>query len=337
MSNGDSQLGGLATVTAGVSVLSGALGAAVLTGVLERAPRNHPELMGAAFVAAAAAGLLWTVAAIAPGTPQGTLKVLAALALTGSVALALIVVVMSYSENEKPSISADVNGDGTLTGSVKISGLKSDEAVGIRVEGLQESKKSPSGWAARILYEAALGPNASGTVDHPIRLAIAPGFYELIRVRATSADDYAVCPPDRIDPNEPLKRRIGTGCLVLTLAPLPAAPRVSAAWVNSTDDSKLGVKATVQADNTPHRVAVDVIANADGASLARALLLPDSKGKLDSTVEVPVTATTRSVCIVARWVGGDLRAGPRIGGKAQCPPPYSPDSSWVILSRAASK
>jgi hypothetical protein len=326
---------GLAAITAGVSVLSGGLGLAAFTGVLERAPRNHPVVFGSAFILAAVAGLLWALATLAPSA-QRALKIVAMVSLTMGLLLGLGVVFVSYSEKEKPAIAAELDGH-RLVGSVKMTGLRSSEQVGVRVEGLQRSDASPSGWTARILYEAAVGPNAGGAVDHSIRLAVAPGFYELLRVRATSADDYAVCPPDRVDPGEPLRRRLGTGCLVLTLSQLAPAPRVSATWVNQDKPTKaLSVRATVQATNAPHRVLLRIF---DGQSrtLARALLLPDGDGKVDATVEVPVTRNLRRACVVARWRTADDRQSGAPRSRPACPPPYSAGSSWVLITRSRTR
>jgi hypothetical protein len=322
----------LKQVAGGLVVLSGFIAAVAVTGTLARAPRNHPWGFAIGVVLVLVAGALWLLASL---SARNRLKWLAVAGVVIGVALVTVAIVRTYGESEKPAIRAEIAADGLLSATVTAGQLSSKKSVAVRVEGLdRKNEKNQEEWIAHNLYEARLGPNSDGVVEHEIKLPLAPGTYELVRVRATIGDDYAVCPPDRVEDSQPTAVQLGTGCLVLTLPRLAPAPRVSAKWL-SPGGPRSVVHITVRSENTPHRVAVRVLASGRSGPLAAALLFPNAAGIVDETIEVSVQKRYRLICVLARWQPLQEKTL-----RWSCPPSYRPDQlkenadlSWVVLSR----
>jgi hypothetical protein len=314
--------GDFAKIGAGITLLGGLLTTLVWTGVLERVGRDESLLVSLAFAAVIVAGGLWFLRDhLSNATVKSGLATGCAVLLVAALIAAVFAVLGTYSHSEKPAISAEVSEQLLLTATVKTAGLKSNETVGVRVEGL---RRDGAGGGV-MLYEAALGPDPSGVVEHSIRLPLAAGLYELVRMRATTDDDYAQCPGDRIDDEQPRKRQLGTGCLVLTLPRLASSPRVFGEWTDL--NAQPAISATVRADNVATPIQLRVVAGSDARDVGGAQISPEANGSIDTTLQIPINTDVKRVCAIARWRGNNLPAA------ESCPPEQDASMSYVLLTR----
>lgn len=318
----------LAQVGAGVAVLGTVLAALVFTSVLERAARNETEFMMAAFFAAVIAGTLWFLAGVTTKRPN-RLRASGAGILAIGLGAAIIAVLVTYRETESPSIAAELEEGQRLAATVTAAGLTSNDQVGVRVEAFQRNPPgAESEWQQFTLYEAALGPNTAGVVNHAVKLPIAYGTFELLRIRATTQAEYEFCPLDRVDPADPRRRRLDTGCLIMTLPRFAVAPRVEAVW--ERDGTARILAGRVQADNAPHRVVFHVVMRGR-RRLGGGLAAPDINGKIDASIRIPVPASARAICLVARWHRQNRNYRSTL--TPLCPPRINADTGWVMLSQ----
>jgi hypothetical protein len=374
--SGKPSLGALSGVAVGVTTLAGVLAAVAFTGVLARTWRNELKWTLGAFALVLLAAATWTAVAVSKAKTgpanvtettetQATVTVpkpsrldkfrkwlrtsapaIGAIALfAGGILLGILAVAFTYGDTEKPTVTAEIEPGLVVKGNVHVAGLSSDEKLAVQVRGFRRKvtqlTAGESPWEGFTVYEASFGPNADGVVEHPIHIALAPGTYELVTVRANVGDEYDLCPPydvrtptEDVSESEDWKRRIAlkTGCLLLTLPRLDLVPRIRADWKRSGGQSTLAV--LVRSGNAPHRVIVHVVAFPQ-RRLATALLMPDATGGIDEAMKFGVPKGVKRVCAIAQWYPtSEVETGlePQI---PPCPPRGASDTSWVLITAAA--
>jgi hypothetical protein len=156
---------------------------------------------------------------------------------TAAVCLAALAAIEAASEEQKPTVSAELSADGrTLTAKVSGSNYASDDEVSVRVERI-----SASFVATDELARATVGPDADGHVSLPLKVPVPPGRDPLVGVRAFNQDD----PSPRCARAAPDERR-GAGCVVIRLPPA-TKPHLGATWNGSgrtADSITITVRAT---------------------------------------------------------------------------------------------
>ena len=333
---GPSHLQPLFAIGGAVGSLAAVLAALVFTGTLERLPRNHPWMATFGFALVVVAAGLWTFAFL-DATPQEEakgkhLKRWGIFFFVVGILLVVAAVFWTYSQDEQPAISGQFDTEKGLVVEVTVGRLASDDFVTVSVHGL---RRDPEGfWEAFRLYSAAVGPDAAGDVDHEFTLPIAPGTYEILRVRATTSDDRTLCAPiERQDDDQTLvdpdslsevRGAPKTGCLMLTLPRFARVPRLDVALTSDGDQIDVGV----QADNAPYRALLQ-LSTRDGGKrslVARELLMPDAKGTLDFERVFDVPTGARRICTLASW----YQSGEAIPPLA-CPRKTDNETVWSLV------
>jgi hypothetical protein len=327
MANENDATPGLAQIAAAATTLAGVFAAVAFTGVLARTWRNELEWTLAAFALVLVAAVLWALS-----RRKGWAFVLFAI----GVIVGIFAVGKTYSESEKPAITASVDENLVLDGVVRVAGLSSDKQLAAEVQGFRrkpEADSADDGWEAFTIYEASFGPNADGVAEHVIHLRVPPGTYELVRIRARVGDTYARCPLDAVRVPGPAaeaeaetRRTLRTGCFVLALPRLAPFPRVRARRIRRGGEDTLAVR--VLSENTPHRVLVGIVVVPGWRPLTRALLMPDPDGKVDERITVRVPRATRTLCAVARWYHPESPTASTL----RCPPESNDEATWVVLT-----
>jgi hypothetical protein len=340
----------LLRVGAGVTALVVIFSAVAFTGVLGRTWRNHLWFTLFAFFLVLIALAVWTVGpklGPAPTAPAGRWRRLAAIpgrmrskgwavvAYAIGVGIGVAVVGFTYSDREKPTITAEVQPGLALKATVRVAGLSSNQKLAVDVKGYRREDDS-SKWEGFTIYEAAFGPDASGEVEHPIRLGIAPGTYDLVGIRAGVGDKLQECPPDTVKTPLPGrggedtgKAALSTGCLFLALPRQAPFPRVTLQSAKAAGRRR-EVIARVLAENTPHRVFIYLIGLPGRRQLTSGLFMPDPQGSLEVELRVNVPRAVRRVCAIARWHQSGFDKN-RLS-TPYCPPHTNKRTSWVNLS-----
>jgi hypothetical protein len=318
-------IGSFGTVSA---VLAG-LGA--VNGGLERMLRNHPVGSLFAFTFTSLAIGLAVMAQSAfydePGEDGGPWglwawlfasrkRLIALSALSFMIGLVLVTwwAVITPSSREQPTVTARfATQEGlSLVGSVKASGIKSDEIVTISVDGLTREDNGELRFVDSI-FDSDLGPNPAGILDVPLDVAVPTGRFELVGVSARFAEEASQkCRKD--DPNE--------GCVVLRVPNVSLRPQLSATWQGTAPDA-LVLALGINADGLTVDDAVAVVVEGKrprGSTkrLFSAMFSPDSRGRLDTIVEMPAPAEVTIVCAKAV-----TRSASDSSEAATSPPPTS--------------
>jgi len=323
MAGGESQRGSLnpAALIAGVATLLGVLSTITLTGTVGRVFRNHPDqlqealailVIGAAFFAAA--GLPFS-----HGAGERMFSI-AGLALTlFGLLIGLKAGAGSAAEVERPEIAAHLGEDDlAIKGTVKVGNLSSKARLQLRVEGLRSGQHGAAG-ADAIFHRAVVGPDGDGKVDLPIDVGVPTGLYDKVRLRAWTTASEGNEPLRCTDPST--SEKVGTGCIVLSLAPVARSPQLTVQWRGQGQNERR-LRIAVAADNAPSlsyarcdpttdcavtdrssaRTAIRVAGKRTGGKptlLYRALLRPDGRGDLDEVLLVPVRRRLGRICVDA--------------------------------------
>jgi hypothetical protein len=208
---------GIAAIGVTVSGLIGVLAALTLTGTLGRVQRDEPIAILAALVLAAAAGGLWALAPVLPGTKldrvRARLKPIGIVLAFLAFAVALYAAVITADYDPRPQLDASLSSDHkTLTTTITASNLNSTRRMAIAILLLRGSQK-------QFLYRAYMGPTSEGTLDQTIVTPLpdlAP--YRQIEIRAYTGRSSPAC-------DEYGKKQgdsslgSGTACVEITLPP----------------------------------------------------------------------------------------------------------------------
>jgi len=188
------------------------------------------------------------------GVPWFT--IVGVLVFTIGLIVAVVAIFDTYSENEKPTVSMVFDPEKGVEANVKVQGLSSDEEIGVKVSGLRPSAAFETRYERFTLYDATIGPNAEGEVDHTIKLLTASGIYDLVEIKAATNDSYEPCLLEEkaqvtsiagVEVSAPRTGNPKTGCLIFTLPRLAQVPELDARLHEDGD----ALTVTVMAENAP--------------------------------------------------------------------------------------
>ena len=338
----ESHLQPLLAIGTAVTTLAAVLGTLAFSGLLARLPRNHPVWATIAFGLVILGAAFWTVATLYRDDTKrstGATRFLAAgiLVFAGGLCVAVGAVFHTFSQDEKPRIEVKFDRKTGLSADVKVGGLASNDKIDVKVFGLWRSDETDTGWKWSVLYNAAVGPDADGLVDHRIELPIAAGTFELVEVNALTAEERTEEEDDqkegveRQEPrctfsDEPSKRSgvSKNGCLMFTL---PRHARV-AELDSKFNRAKRTVVAKVTAQDAPYRALLQISFIRGGSKhlLLRELLMTDSLGDLDYRRSVAVPPGPGRVCALTTW----YRSGEKLP-RLRCPKVTDNETVWTLL------
>jgi hypothetical protein len=256
--------------------------------------------------------------------------------------LAVWAAVVTPADNEFPSITAGfkVGDRSALTASVKTAGLTSDEDLDIHIFGISrqtrptDTAESMSYITQERLYTTRLGPSPAGLVDMSVELPLSPGRFERMLIKAW-VNTAPVC---EAVAEEIIDKKSEPGCLVVVVPNLAERPQLSATWGKRGSQSEtLSVKLTGGDMRVDKSIAVSIVGvmprrSGPDRTLAQSVLAPNSHGKLDSSLEIPVSERFAEVCVSAIIVTPpdspeDLKNLVALG----CPPRAGKDTVWTTL------
>jgi hypothetical protein len=205
---------------AGVTALAAAFAAlATATGVFDQMQRNEPGVSALIFCLAAAAGVLIVLAGIATNQKlEGVLVWIGLGCFAVAAVLGLIFLVLTRSDHPPPAIKVQVKSDPELaiTGTISAEQLTSSKSLKVNVFGVRPTK-DPNGFGStQSLFKARLGSDASGSVELPISVPIAPKLYRWATVLAWIDEKPGLCRVN-VAP-EHIKE---TGCVIVRVPGTP--------------------------------------------------------------------------------------------------------------------
>lgn len=228
----------IAGIAAAASAAIGVVASLAVTGVLGEAQRNHGIALMVAFALVLFGAGLWVLGVLIASALRswharrrtgrfiksngGTvLQVVAVLLFIAGLILAIVAIVRTQGDSERPAVSATFNRKTRiLSADVSGHGLASDHRLMVRVRGMREQRRhgqyvlSPAG---RYLYMAAVGPNGNGVVKHAIRVFV-PTEYALVQVKAWSGTETR-CELEETRVVIGVPENLKPGCLNLRLPP----------------------------------------------------------------------------------------------------------------------
>lgn len=223
---------GLTGVAMLVVPLLTAVSGLALTGTIGRVQRDEPKNFAIAIGLVIAAGTVWVLASTlkAPRSWKGRhiwdalLKLLALSLAAIGFYLAINAAIDAANNEPRPQITSTLSEDRTkLTVNVKASNLATEKRLAIRVDLL--SQEGSVGEA----YEAYLGPDGDGNIDHTATIPLPKSGYSRIGVRAHTGSSEPKCVRTEEEQREKEEadsenkkadaedRVSGTGCVIITL------------------------------------------------------------------------------------------------------------------------
>ncbi|HEY2372927.1 MAG TPA: hypothetical protein VGH82_10285 [Gaiellaceae bacterium] len=292
----------LAQVAGPLTAVVGVITTLAVTGVLQRTQRDHGVWLLAGFACVLFAATIWLLATVWSGKGERPLQSLAAAIFAVGLGFAVVAVIQTQQEAERPSVSADFNpATGALTASVNADGLPPTQRIVIRVDGLNYGDSGKV--SASNLYFGVLGANPDGVVSEPVHVTVPAGQYDAIGVKAwTGADEECSYASETTATIRPSGKTVGQrrrpGCIILTIPPRPASPTLMASWAS-------GRILVLHVASTNNLGTVGLRAVGRMSSGTRILAAwtgnPDSSGKLNVILRLPVAADVRTICVEARF------------------------------------
>jgi hypothetical protein len=305
-----------AALLAGLTTLGGVYTTLGVTNVLGEMARDHAVTFGIAAVCAVLAVMAGVVGGYVSAGAEAFFFIAGLVLLTASLVFAAIGATLVWGDDERPRIEAhvvQVDGKPVLDVGIDVDGLSFNDHLSVLVEPLDLVKGEYT--ARRAIYTARVGPSSDGKAAVKTQLALPPGRYVAVNLRAWINDDQ---PPSCTHPKGK------TGCLFLRVSRLPERPQLTAALSADRRAVVIGITAT---DNTRQTIRVRVMGRMGAKhELARLVVAPDASGKLDKKLEVPLPARVRSVCIAASARLDRPKCPPRRTGEA--------DTTWIRVKRA---
>jgi hypothetical protein len=221
---------GLTAVAMLVAPLLTAVSGLALTGTIGRVQRDEPKLFLIAIGLVIAAGTFWVLASTLAAfrgrrsIAALSLRLLAFVFAAGGFGLAIESAIDAANNEPRPQITSTLSEDGTkLTVNVKASNLATEKRLAIRVD-LLDQENTVGGEA----YEAYIGPDGDGNIDHTVTLRLPKSDYTRIGVRAYTGSNEPKCfrtEKEQKEAEEREKREkgdeedrvSGTGCVIITL------------------------------------------------------------------------------------------------------------------------
>lgn len=227
---GEETVPGLTAIAMLVVPLLTAVSGLALTGTIGRVQRDEPKSFAIAIGLVIAAGTIWVLASVLTDPKserrrslREVLLKLAALSLAAvGFVLAICAAIDAANNEPRPQITSTLSEDGTkLTVNVKASNLATEKRLAIRVDLL--SQEGSVGEA----YEAYIGPDGDGNVDHTATVSLPKSGYSRIGVRAHTGSSEPECvrtAEEQREREESDSKKTdeedlvsGTGCVIITL------------------------------------------------------------------------------------------------------------------------
>lgn len=221
---------GLAAVAMLVAPLLTAVSGLALTGIIGRVQRDEPKLFLIAIGLVIAAGTLWVLASTFAAfrgrrsTIDLLLRLVAFTLAAGGFGVAIGSAIDAANNEPRPQITSTLSEDGTkLTVNVKASNLATEKRLAIRVDLLSQAG------SVGEAYEAYIGPDGDGNIDHTATVSLPKSGYTRIGVRAHTGSNEPKCvrseeeqrEMEELDTDnrkaEEEDRASGTGCVIITL------------------------------------------------------------------------------------------------------------------------
>jgi hypothetical protein len=308
---------------ASLPALGAVFTALAITGdIVGRMARNHPLASFGAFGSAALAVFLGAVAAFAlrEGSSSERIVVHIGIGVLGAAfVFGVYAGVRTWGDRTEPSISVRATRGSTVAVSVRDSGLRSTDHVGVEVDQLMRVE-TPSGkltWrAGQPLYSASLGPDATGKIDHKFDLTLPAGDFDDLGARAWVGDEPRPC----------YAKGNTTGCVRIHIPRRQEWPQLAVTWETFVRAPRLLV--TLEAHNLsrparPMTLRVyGLVLGQPTRTLAEWSLAPDADGRFDRRLAVVVGHAYSDVCIVASTSTRD----------PECPAPVQNGTVWTRLA-----
>jgi hypothetical protein len=307
---------------ASLPALGAVFTALAITGdLVGRMARDHPVASFGAFGSASLAVFLGAVAAF--GLREGSLAERIAVDVGIGVLGAGLVVgvyagIRTWGDRTEPSIAVRATGGSTVAVTVRDSGLRASDHVGVEVDQLLRVQQARGrlGWkAGQPLYSASLGPDASGKVDHTFTLSLPAGDFDDLGAQAWIGEGPKPCNTKT------------TGCVRVHIPRRQEWPQLAATWETYVRAPRLLV--TLRARNLTIRPARSMTLRVYGLAPAQAYrtlaewsLAPDGDGRFDRRLAVVVGHAFTDVCVVASTSTRN----------PQCPAPVENGPVWARLA-----
>jgi hypothetical protein len=310
---------------ASLPALGAVFTALAITGdIVGRMARNHPVASFGAFGCAALAVFLGAVAAF--GLPEGSSAERIAIhtgiaVLGGGLVVGVYAGVRTWGDRTEPSIKVRATNGSMVAVTVRDTGLRSSDHVGVEVDQLVRVDGGADGRVAwrvgQPLYSASLGPDVAGKVDHTFTLALPAGDFDDLGAQAWVGNGPKPCNT----------KGNTTGCVRVHIPRRQEWPQLAVGWETFVRAPRLLV--TLRARNLTSRPVRSVILRVYGVAagqpdrtLAEWSLAPDGDGRFDRRLAVVVGHAYSDVCIVASTSRRD----------PQCPAPVEAGTVWTRLA-----
>jgi len=152
------------------------------------------------------------------------LRLLAVVPLVIGIVIATNAMIDTHADAGRPAVVATFDAaKGILSANVSAEGLKIEDRMTIRADGLRQSKTKPAEVETvdpnKALYFALLGPDDSGKVTYKFSVYVPPTL-NIVGVEAFTAKHEPKC----FDVESPPKQSAESGCAIIRLKPRPLTP-----------------------------------------------------------------------------------------------------------------
>lgn len=296
---------------------------AVTGDTVGRMARNHPVASFGAFGCAALAVFLGAVAAFGlhEGSRAERIAVHVGIVVLGvGLVIGVYAGVRTWGDRPEPSIAVRATRGSMVAVTVRDSGLRSSDHVGVEVDQLLRVVDAHGKVGSKLgqpLYSASLGPDVTGKLDHTVTLSLPAGDFDDLSAQAWIGDGPKPC------------NAVGTttGCVRVHIPRRQEWPQLAVSWETFVRAPRLLV--TLRARNLTIRpvrfVTLRVYGLAPGQvdrTLAEWSLAPDADGRFDRRLAVVVGHAYSDVCIVASTSTREPR----------CPAPVENGTVWTRLA-----
>jgi len=225
-----------AAISAGIAVVA----SLAVSGVLQRAMRNHGSLLLVGLVIIIAASFGWFVPSFPrrhdrPAHGDGFVHRLAhevdrffhrlfselyrwaPVLFTVGLIVAIVAVFFTQQDGQRPAVQADFDRNtGVLRATITASGVPTNGLVWVQVDNLKDGSDPKSDYqiVGKPIYYAGLGPDPDGQITYTVQMPV-PAAQDALGVTAWRDGNAA----PRCSENADLNESQQAGCLVLRLKP----------------------------------------------------------------------------------------------------------------------
>lgn len=326
---GQGERPGLPAVAAASVALVSGVGLLTLTGALGRVQRNSGGAFAFALAFVVVGAAVWVAGAMISkearrrevlgfniGMREGVQALGVLLSLIGLV-VGFSVAIATANDTEQPAVALKLSKEGaSVSGMAEVGNLSSEDRLNVYIDGLV--LRADGHYQRTNLYQAFVGPDGDGYAANEMEVALPPGRFDAVGIRAFTArnpEDCGAYPLRRADAGEE-----GTGCVIIRLGPRPTHPEVTASW-ETTKQSAPSLKVTLKATDVTavpkdNLVLLRVVGVSKGTpiSLYRTMVVLPSGGAVKREVRLPVEPGLRRVCAEGIFVARDTKPP-----NARCP------------------